>query len=144
MGLEKYVDEITLLIEKNIKRLSLKFRLKRAHYSMSTENLFELTYEEHERLSEIIEEISHDLNLENKFPQKFIFDKLVKEVIIKSYNYSSTTSEIKSALKIRFKEFEKILRRNLMTGHILFLLLELILNKSSIWVKCPFIHLTRL
>lgn len=113
MGLEKYVDEITLLIEKNIKRLSLKFRLKRAHYSMSTENLFELTYEEHERLSEIIEEISHDLNLENKFPQKFIFDKLVKEVIIKSYNYSSTTSEIKSALKIRFKEFEKILMEEL-------------------------------
>lgn len=73
MGLEKYVDEITLLIEKNIKRLSLKFRLKRAHYSMSTENLFELTYEEHERLSEIIEEISHDLNLENKNFLKSLF-----------------------------------------------------------------------
>jgi len=113
MVFEKYVDEITLLIEKNIKRLSLKIRPKMAHYSMSTENLFELTYEEHERLSEIVEEISHELNLENKFPQKFIFDKLVKEVIIKSYNYSSTTSEIKSNLKIRFKEFEKILMEEL-------------------------------
>ncbi len=113
MVFEKYIDEITLLIETNIERLSFKIMPKNIRYSMSTENLFELTYEEYEQLSEIVEEISQELNLENKFPQKFIFDKLVTEVIIKSYDYSSTTSEIKSALKIRFQEFEKILNEEL-------------------------------
>ena len=113
MVFEKYIDEIALLIENNIERLSLKIRPKKIRYSMSTENLFELTYEEYERLSEIVKEISQVLSLENKFPRKFIFDKLVKDVIIKSYDYSSTNSEIKSNLKIRFHEFEKILNEEI-------------------------------
>lgn len=113
MIFEKYIDKITLLIEKNIERLSLKIMPNNIRYSMSTRNLFELTYEEYEQLYEIVGDISQGLNLENKFPQKFIFDKLVKEVIIKSYTRSSTTSEIKSALKIRFQEFERILTEEL-------------------------------
>lgn len=113
MNFEKYIDEICQLIEINIERLTPKSWPKNIYYSMSTENLFKLTFEEYQRLFEIVEEISMDLNLEDKFPKKFLFDKLVTEVIIKSYNYSSTTSEIKSNLKDRFQEFEDILNEEL-------------------------------
>ena len=113
MYFKKYIDEITQLIKINIERLTPESWPKNIHYSISSENLFKLTFEEYQRLFEIVEEISLDLNLEDKFPKKFIFDKLVTEVIIKSYDYSSTTSEIKSNLKERFREFEDILNEEL-------------------------------
>ncbi len=108
MNFEKYIDEICQLIEINIERLTPELWPKNIYYSMSTENLFKLTFEEYQRLCEIVEEISNELNLGDKFPKKFLFGKLVTEVIIKSYNYSSTTSEIKLNLKDSFQEFEDI------------------------------------
>lgn len=113
MNFEKYIDEITQLIVINNERLTPESWPKNIHYSISAENLFKLTYEEYQVLSAIVEEISTDLNLEDTFPKKFIFDKLVREVIIKSYDYSSTTSEIKSNLKDRFQELEDILNEEL-------------------------------
>ncbi len=113
MNFEKYIDEITQLIKINNERLTLESWPKNIHYSISGENLFKLTYSEYQALFTIVEEISSDLNLEDTFPKKFIFDKLVREVIIKSYDYSSTTSEIKSNLKDRFQELEDILNEEL-------------------------------
>ena len=113
MNFEKYIDEITQLIEINNERLTPESWPKNIHYSISAENLFKLTHEEYQVLFAIVEEISTDLNLEDTFPKKFIFDKLVREVIIKSYDYSSTTSEIKSNLKDRFQELEDILNEEL-------------------------------
>lgn len=113
MNFEKYIDEITQLIKTNNERLTPESWPKNIHYSMSAENLFKLTFEEHQRLFAIVEEISIGLNLENTFPKKFIFDKLVREVIIKSYDYSSTPFQIKSNLKDRFQKFEDILKEEL-------------------------------
>lgn len=109
MNYEKYIDEIAQLIEININRINSRTIHKNTFYSMSAENIFELTLEEYEILSEIVNEISKENNLKSKFPKNYIFDQLVREVIIKSYNIDSTVDEIKSNLKLRFDDFEEIL-----------------------------------
>ena len=108
MNFENYIDDIVQLIESNINRINSRNILKNAVYSMSSENIFKLNLEEYEKLSEIVNEISKENNLKAKFPKNYIFDQLVREVIIKSYNLDSTHEEIKSNLKLRFKEFEEI------------------------------------
>lgn len=109
MNFERYVVEIAQLIESNINRINSRNILKNPVYHLSSENFFELSLEEYEKLSEIVDEISKENNLSNKFPKNYIFDQLVREVIIKSYNLDSTHEEIKSNLKLRLNEFEEIL-----------------------------------
>ena len=87
MNFENYIDEIAQLIESNINRINSRIIHKNTIYSMRAENIFELTLEEYERLSEIVNEISKENNLKSKFPKNYIFDQLVREVIIKSYFY---------------------------------------------------------
>ena len=111
MDFENYVDDITQLIENNINRINSRNILKNAVYHLSSENFFELSLEEYEKLSEIVDEISNENNLSAKFPKNYIFDQLVREVIIKSYNLDSTHEEIKSNLKSRLNEFEEILNK---------------------------------
>lgn len=81
MNFEKYIDEIALLIESNINRINSRAILDDAFYSMSYENFFELSMEEYEKLTEIVNEISKENNLNSKFPKSYIFDQLVREVI---------------------------------------------------------------
>ena len=109
MNFERYVVEIAQLIESNINRINSRNILKNAVYHLSSENFFELSLEEYEKLSEIVDEFSKENNLSDKFPKNYIFDQLVREVIIKSYNLDSTHEEIKSNLKLRLNEFEEIL-----------------------------------
>ncbi|PWB88387.1 hypothetical protein [Methanobrevibacter thaueri] len=109
MNFEKYIDEITKLIESNINRVNSRHFLENEVYHLSSENFFELSLEEYEELSEIVNEISNGNNLSAKFPKNYIFDQLVREVIIKSYNLDSRHEEIKLNLKSRFNEFEEIL-----------------------------------
>lgn len=109
MNFENYIDEIAQLIESNINRINSRTIQKNTFYSMRAENIFELTLEEYERLSEIVNEISKENNLKSKFPKNYIFDQLVREVIIKSYTVDSTYDEIKSNLKLRLSGFKKIL-----------------------------------
>ena len=109
MNFENYIDDIAQLIEININRINSRNLPKNAVYSMSSENIFKLTLEEYEKLSEIVDEISKDKNLKAKFPKNYIFDQLVREVIIKSYQLDSTYEEIKSNLRLRLNEFEDIL-----------------------------------
>ena len=111
MNFENYIDDIVQLIESNINRINSRNILKNAVYSMSSENIFKLNLEEYEKLSEIVNEISNENNLSAKFPKNYIFDQLVREVIIKSYNLDSTHEEIKSNLKLKFNEFEEILNK---------------------------------
>ena len=111
MSFENYIDEIAQLIESNINRINSRNLLKNMHYHYSSENIFELSIEEHKKLSEIVNEISNENNLNAKFPKNYIFDQFVYEVIIKSYNLDSTYDEIKSNLKLRFNEFEEILNK---------------------------------
>jgi len=111
MSFENYIDEIAQLIESNINRINSRNLLKNIHYHYSSENIFELSIEEHKKLSEIVNEISNENNLNVKFPKNYIFDQFVYEVIIKSYNLDSTYDEIKSNLKLRFNEFEEILNK---------------------------------
>lgn len=109
MNFEKYIEYITEIIELNINRVKFGNFIEDPSYYMSSENIFELTIEEHEKFNDIIETISEENNLKDKFPKKFIFDKLVKEVIVKSYTLESSHNEIKSNLKSKLNEFEKIL-----------------------------------
>lgn len=109
MKFTKYINDIAKLIEINIDRINSRNFPENIRYSISTENIFELTYEEYDLLEQIVEEISSANNYDDKFPKNFIFDKLVREVIIKSYNIDSNSNEIKSNLKSRFKEFENLL-----------------------------------
>lgn len=109
MNFEKYIDEIAKLIESNINRVNSRNILENAVYHLSSENFFELSLEEYEKLSEIVNEISNENNLSAKFPKNYIFDQLVREVIIKSYNLDSRHEEIKLNLKSRFNEFDEIL-----------------------------------
>ena len=109
----KYINDIAKLIEINIDRINSMNFPENIRYSMSTENIFELTYEEYDLLEQIVEEISYDNNYGNEFPKNFIFDKLVREVIIKSYNIDSDINEIKFNLKSRFEEFESILNEEI-------------------------------
>ena len=111
MNFENYIDDIVQLIESNINRINSRNILKNAVYSMSSENIFKLNLEEYEKLNGIVNEISKENNLKAKFPKNYIFDQLVREVIIKSYNLDSTHEEIKSNLKLRFNEFEEILNK---------------------------------
>lgn len=111
MNFENYIDDIAQLIVNNINRINSRNIPKNAVYSMSSENIFKLTREEYEKLSEIVKEFSQENNLSVKFPKNYIFDQLVREVIIKSYNLDSTHEEIKSNLKLRFNEFEEILNK---------------------------------
>lgn len=111
MNFEKYIDEIAQLIENNINRITSRNILKNAVYRMSSENIFELTLDEYKELSEIVSELSKDNNLNIKFPKNYIFDQLVREVIIKSYNLNSTYEEIRLNLKLRFNCFEEILNK---------------------------------
>ena len=82
MEFENYITDIVQLIENNIDRLNSINLLKAVKYYISAENRFELSFEEFGKLSEIVEGISEDNNLGDKFPKNYIFDKLVKEVII--------------------------------------------------------------
>ena len=117
MNLEKYVDEIAQLIENNINRLKSRNILKHAVYRMSSKNLFELSLDEYKKLSRYdnedelneINEISNDNDLSAKFPKNYIFDQLVREVIMNSYDLDSTHDEIKSNLKAELSEFENVL-----------------------------------
>lgn len=109
MNFENYIDDIAQLIENNINRINSRNILKNAVYHWSSENFFELSLEEYEKLSEIVDEISKENNLSDKFPKNYIFDQFVREVIIKSYNLDSTHEKIKSNLKLRLNEFEEIL-----------------------------------
>lgn len=109
MNFEKYVDEIAQIIEDNINRLKSGDILKHPVYCMSSENRFELSLEEYKKLSNIVDEISNEDNLGAKFPKNHIFDQLVREVIMKSYNLDSTSEEIKSNLKVELNDFENIL-----------------------------------
>ena len=109
MNFERYIDVIVQLIESNINRINSRTIHRNTIYSMRSENIFELTLEEYERLSEIVNEISKENNLKSKFPKNYIFDQLVREVIIKSYTIDSTYDEIKSNLKLRLSVFEEIL-----------------------------------
>ena len=111
MNFENYIDDIAQLIVNNINRINSRNIPKNAVYSMSSENIFKLTLEEYEKLSEIVNEFSQENNLSVKFPKNYIFDQLVREVIIKSYNLDSTYEEIKSNLQLRFSEFEEILNK---------------------------------
>ena len=113
MEFENYITDIVQLIENNIDRLNSINLLKDVKYYISAENRFELSFEEFGKLSEIVEGISEDNNLGDKFPKNYIFDKLVKEVIIKSYTYNSTPDEIKSNLRTKFGKFEEILSEEL-------------------------------
>lgn len=113
MEFENYIDDIAQLIENNINRLKSRNLLKDSKYYMSTENRFDLSFEEFEILSEIVDKISEDNNFEAKFPKNYIFDKLVKEVIIKSYTLDSKIDEIKSNLETRFIKFKEILSEEL-------------------------------
>lgn len=109
MNFEKYVDEIAQIIENNINRLKSRDLLKHAVFRMSSENLFELSLKEYNKLSDIVNEISNENDLSAKFPSNYIFDQLVREVIMKSYDLDSTYDEIKSNLKVSFYDFEDIL-----------------------------------
>lgn len=109
MNFEKYVDEIAQIIENNIYRLRSSNLLKHAVFRMSSENLFELSLKEYNKLSDIVNEISNENDLSAKFPSNYIFDQLVREVIMKSYDLDSTYDEIKSNLKVSFYDFEDIL-----------------------------------
>lgn len=108
MNLEKYVDEIAQLIESNLNRLKSRNILKNAVYRMSSKNFFELSLEEYKKLSNIADEISNENDLSAKFPKNYIFNQLVREVIMKSYDLDSTYDEIKSNLKIELNEFENV------------------------------------
>ena len=68
MNFEKYVDEIAQIIENNIYRLRSSNLLKYAVYRMSSENLFELSLKEYNKLSNIVNEISNENDLSAKFP----------------------------------------------------------------------------
>ena len=113
MKFTKYINDIAKLIKINIGRINSRNFPENIRYTMSTENIFELTYEEYDLLEEIIEDISSANNYDDKFPKNFIFDKLVREVIIKSYDIDSNMSEIKSNLKNRFQEFENMLNEEI-------------------------------
>lgn len=113
MNFENHIDEITQLIEINISRVNSKNLLKNEVYHFSSENIFELTLEEYKKLNKIVDEISKENNLHDKFPKNYIFDKLISEVIDKSFNLYSTNDEIKLNLKSRFNEFEVILNEEL-------------------------------
>ena len=144
MSFENYIDEIAQLIESNINRINSRNLLKNIHYHYSSENIFELSIEEHKKLSEIVNEISNENNLNVKFPKNYIFDQFVYEVIIKSYNLDSTYDEIKSNLKLRFNEFEEILNKGFKNGLILYLFQVLKLMIKSILIQWLFIHLNLL
>lgn len=81
MNFENYIDEIAQLIESNINRIKSRTIHKNTCYSRSAENIFELTLEEYERLSKIVNELSKENNLKSKFPKNYIFDQLVREVL---------------------------------------------------------------
>ena len=68
MNFEKYVDEIAQIIENNINRLKSRDLLKHAVFRMSSENLFELSLKEYNKLSNIVNEISNENDLSAKFP----------------------------------------------------------------------------
>ena len=78
MNFERYVVEIAQLIESNINRINSRNILKNAVYHLSSENFFELSLEEYEKLSEIVDEFSKENNLSDKFPKNYIFDQLVR------------------------------------------------------------------
>lgn len=113
MNFEKYIDDIVKLIEININRINNMDFSKKIIYEMYSSNYFWLTLEEHQKLNRIIEEIYRDNKLNNKFPKSFIFDKLVSEVIVKSYCLTSTENDIKLNLKERFQYFIDILNEEI-------------------------------
>ena len=111
MNFENSIVDIAQLIESNINRVKSRNIPKNAVYRMKPENIFKLTHEEYEKLSEIVNEFSQENDLSIKFPKNYIFNQLVQEVIIKSYNLDSSYEEIKSNLQLRFNEFEEILNK---------------------------------
>lgn len=113
MNFEKYIDDITQLIEININRLNNRDFSEKFIYHMSSSNQFWLTLEEYQKLNGIVEEIYLDNKLSNKFPKSFIFDKLVSEVIVKSYYLTSTVEDIKLNLRKRFQCFIDILNEEI-------------------------------
>ncbi|WP_295614366.1 hypothetical protein [uncultured Methanobrevibacter sp.] len=113
MNFEKYIDDIIQLIEVNINRLNNMDFPTNIAYHISSVNYFDLTFDEYQKLNSIIDEIYVENELSNKFPKNFIFDKLVSEVIVKSYDLTSTTYDIKLNLKQRFQRFMEILNEEI-------------------------------
>ena len=109
MNYVKYIEEITKLIEANINRIKSRNVLHNPQYFFSSKNFFELDENEYEKLSNVVEKIYSEGNFKNKVTKTFIFDKLVKEVIIPSYNLTSSTAEIKLNLKNNFEKFDETL-----------------------------------
>lgn len=113
MDFEKYIDDITDLIEININRLNNMDFPNKIVYHMSSENYFDLTQVEYEKLMSIVDDIYVENELYGKFPRNYIFKKLVSEVIDKSYDLTSTTEDIKLNLKQRFQIFMEILNEEI-------------------------------
>lgn len=113
MKFKKYINDIAKLIEINIVRVNSMNFPENIKYSISNQNIFELTPDEYILLEKIVEEISSENNYNDNFPKNFIFDKLVQEVIIKSYNLDSKINEIKYNLETKFQEFENILNEEI-------------------------------
>lgn len=113
MDFEKYIDDIIQLIEVNIDRLNKMELLGDVAYHISSKNYFDLTWEEYQKLKSISDEIYVENELGKKFPRNFIFDKLVNEVIIESYDLTSTTEDIRLNLKQRLQCFIEILNEEI-------------------------------
>lgn len=112
MNFEDYIDDIANLIRINIDRRCSLMLINPVKCYMY-ENTFELTLEEYQLLKNIISEISLEYNLNDKFSNNFIFDKFVREIIIKSYTLDSSNQEIKSKLRTNFQLFVELLNEEL-------------------------------
>lgn len=113
MNYEEYIEDISKLIEANINRTNSKNSFKNPFYSCNYRNYFELSSEEYKKLNNIVDNIYVKGEFKHKIPKNFIFDKLVKEVIINSYDLNSTRDIIKLNLKNNFDNFDEILTKEL-------------------------------